>query len=300
VNDGGADLDVLITGASGFVGRAVVDALRRRGDIRFLGIGRDDADLADKDQVRAVLEANRPGKLVHLAAAIPGGDDPPDRDRQWRDTFLAGRNVVELAAGAGVRHLLIAGSVAELGSQSGDLTPELPSQPRTHYGLCKALVRETAAFMARATPMRVDWFRPFTVYGPGQTGPMLVPAAFAAATGKQPADFTPGTQERDFLFIDDLAGWIAEGVAWPLPRDGTGEFAVHHLGTGVGTPVRTVLERIAAMFPEAEFRLGALPRRAGEPDRQVALSREAPWAWSPRTSLDQGLAATASWWRSRV
>jgi nucleoside-diphosphate-sugar epimerase len=292
------DVDVLITGASGFVGRALLQELRRRGPVRAVGIGRGDVDLADEAQVRAAFEASRPRKVVHLASALPAGG-PDDWDRQWRDTFLAGRNVVEVAGEVGVQQLLLAGSVAELGDQGGVLAPDLPCRPHSHYGLCKALVLEVAGFVARREPMRIDWFRPFTVYGPGQVGSMLVPAAFSAAADEKPADFTDGSQERDFLFIDDLVGWIAAGVAWPVPQDVSGHLGIHHLGTGVATPVRSVLEHIAALFPQAQFRLGALPRRPGEPSCQVALRSDAPWPWAPKISLDEGLAATASWWRSR-
>lgn len=293
-----ADVDVLITGASGFVGRALRRALERQGDLRVLGLGREDLDLADGPQVYKVLDAARPHNVVHLAAALPaGGEDPAARDRQWRDTFLAGRNVIEAARDVGVIHLLAAGSVAELGDQGGALSPDLPARPRSTYGLCKTLVVDVAAFAARQAPLRVDWFRPFTVYGPGQTGSMLVPAAFAAAVEGRPAAFTDGSQQRDFLFIDDLVAWIMGGLAWYPPGDGPGELAVHHLGTGRPTPVHRVLAHVAGHFPQAQFHVGALPRRPEEPDCQVALARPAPWPWVPRTSLEDGLAATAAWWR---
>ena len=296
-----SEADVLITGASGFIGRALCRRLGQRGDLHVVALGRGDADLADPLQTRKVLEAHRPAKIVHLAAALPlGPEDAAGRQRQWRDTFLAGRNVVEGAADTGVRHLLMAGSVAELGDQGGILAPDVPAQPSSTYGLCKARVRELAAVAARRDGLRIDWFRPFTVYGPGQTGSMLVPSAFGAAAQRQPADFTDGTQERDFLFIDDLVAWIASGLFWAAPGEAAGRLEVHHLGTGVATPVRDVLARIAGFFPGSSFRLGALPRRSGEPDRQVALYRPAPWPWAPRFGIEDGLTATAAWWQARV
>lgn len=294
-----ADVDVVVTGASGFVGRALLRALERQGDIRVLGLGRADVDLADGAGLRKVLEAARPHKVVHLAAALPaGGEGTAARDRQWRDTFLAGRNVIEAAREVGVAHLLAAGSVAELGDQGGVLGPDLPPRPRSTYGLCKTLLAEVAALAARHGDLRVDWFRPFTVYGPGQTGSMLVPAAFAAAVAGRAEAFTDGSQRRDFLFVDDLVAWIMGGLAWSPPRGHPGELVVHHLGTGRPTPVRQLLGQIGARFPEAQLRPGALPRRPGEPDCQVAQLRPAPWPWAPRTTLEDGLAVTATWWRS--
>lgn len=290
--------EVLVTGAAGFLGRLLLQRLREPSGPPTVGIHRRDTDLADANQVQACFERYRPRRVVHLAASLARGCDRTARLAQWRDTFTAGRNVIEAAVDHGVEHLIMAGSVDELGDREGILGPELPPAPLTDYGLCKSLLLETAGFHARRSPVRVHWFRPFTVYGPGQTGPMLVPSAFAAAAAGRPQDFTDGSQERDFIYIDDLMGWILAALA--APPVVTGDLTIHHVGTGTPTPVRTVLERIAALFPGAQFRLGALPRRPGEPQCQVAAAPGAagPVPWRPQVGLEEGLAATAAWWRA--
>jgi nucleoside-diphosphate-sugar epimerase len=291
-------IDVLVTGARGFVGQALLRSLRdEQPDLSVLGIGRSDVDLVVRSDIQACLAATKPHTVVHLAAALPGRNSG-EQARQWRDTFSAGRNLLEACVDAGVAHILMAGSVAELGDCGGALGPDTPRKPTGLYGLCKALLFEVAAFTARTQQIRLDWFRPFTVYGPGQQGAMLVPAAFAAAATGTPEAFTDGQQERDFLFVEDLASWIVAGIGAPQgpPRR---NLRVHHVGTGIPTPVCEVLRRIAALFPGADLRVGALPRRPGEPARQIALTEPAPWPWEPRTTLDDGLYRTAQWWRAR-
>jgi nucleoside-diphosphate-sugar epimerase len=156
-----------------------------------------------------------------------------------------------------------------------------------------------ARYTTRRAPLRVDWFRPFTVYGPGQTGPMMIPVAFAAAMSGASADFTDGLQQRDFLYIDDLLDWLE--LALQTTPAGSGEFHLHHLGTGIGTPVREVLAAIAAEFPGARFNLGAVPRRPDEPLRQIAAPYRFPEAplsrWSLQTSWRAGIARTSAAWR---
>ena len=293
-------MKILITGATGFIGAN----LARRLHENFSAEGplcpaRAELDLHDAAAVADYLHRHRPGKIVHLAASIAKGEGEAGRAAQWRDTFTAGRVLLEQAAAAGVPHLLMAGTVAELGDAAGELAPELPTAPRSTYGLCKALLMQYARFTARHSPLRVDWFRPFTVYGPGQTGPMMIPVAFAAAVNKAPADFTDGVQQRDFLYIDDLLDWLT--LALQINPAGPGEFHLHHLGTGIGTPVSEVLAAIAAEFPGARFNLGAVPRRPDEPLSQVAPPYRADdpalAPWSARTPWREGIARTADAWR---
>lgn len=290
---------ILVTGARGWLGRALVSHLARAGVPGVQALGRPDLDCADADRVEAVLADLRPRTVVHLAASL----DRSSATAQWRDTFDGGRTIVQVAARVGVPHLLLAGTMEELGPHPGVLTPDLPSQPSTPYGLCKSLVREVASFETRIHPsLRVDWFRATTLYGPGQQGSMLVPAACAAASQGLPASFTSGEQRRDFLYVDDLVRWMALAVDERVGLAPDRGFHLHHLGTGAGVAVREVLALIAGQFPRSDFRIGDVPRRPHEPMLQVAprYTDANPWlaTWSPAVSWQDGVRRTVDWWRS--
>jgi nucleoside-diphosphate-sugar epimerase len=155
-----------------------------------------------------------------------------------------------------------------------------------------------AEFHTRLAPIRIDWCRVFTVYGPGQHGSMLLPYAFAAAVAGRSAQFTLGTQQRDFLFVDDVIDWIVGAIGFE-PPERRGELVVHHVGSGRATPVKDVLALVAKEFPAATFELGALPRRPGEPDLQVAPpDAKPPWGWVAHTPIEEGVRRTADWYRT--
>ena len=293
---------ILITGGGGFIGAALLSRLQETPlNSEVIGLKRAELDLTNAEATWTYLDKHRPSKIVHLASSLARGEDETSRARQWRDTFEGGRNLLSAAVAIKVPHILMAGSVEELGAQAGVLGTNLPAQPYTFYGLCKSLLRQLAEFHARRTAVRVDWFRPFTVYGPGQVGPLLIPYAFQMASASHPADFTDGVQERDFLYIDDLLNWLTLALRIDVTGIAHGEFHLHHLGTGVGTPVREILGAIAAEFPGAKFNLGARSRSPHEPMVQVAPQDRAPEPplsyWVPTTPVRNGVAKTAAWWR---
>ena len=259
--------------------------------------------MADSTAVYNFLRACAPSRIVHLAASLARQENESARAQQWRNTFQGGRNLIEAAVALKVPHLLIAGTIDEFGNQGGILTTNLPAQPRTTYGLCKSLLRELGQFYTRREVLRLDWFRPFTVYGPGQVGSMLVPYACQTARDGIPAEFTDGRQIRDFLFIDDLLEWLGLALQIDLSGLRQGEFHLHHLGSQEGTPVCKILELIAAEFPKAQFHLGARPRPAHEPDIQIAprfSSSDSPLqGWVPGIPLRQGIINTAQWWKDK-
>lgn len=293
---------VVVTGAAGWLGRAVVQALSESASVAVIGLTRSQVDLAVPGAFDDFLGDGASATVVHLAASLDRSETCEANDRQWRDTFLAGREVVQTSARQGVHHLVIAGSMDELGDADGVLKADLPSRPRTTYGLCKSLVREVAEFEARRSPVLIDWFRPTIVYGPGQRGPMLLPQLCAAASAGEELEVTDGKQIRDFLFVDDLVAWIRLAIerratqSTPPPSSG---FVLHHVGSARPTPVGDVFDRIEEAFPGARLKRGARPRRAHEPETQLAPADGTTIsAWQPRVPWETGIARTIEWWRS--
>lgn len=292
----------LVTGSAGFVGSHVLAHLQRQasGTMAIVAPSRADLDLADGEALRAFLRRHRVTGIIHLAASVDRANTPEAERHQWRNTFESGRTVIEEASSLGVQHVIAAGSVEELGNSAGALDVEQRTQPATLYGLCKSLVREYAEYAARRGRIRIDWFRPFVVYGPGQRGTMVIPSAFRAAVTGEPCDFSDGVQQRDFLFVEDLARWIA--AATRLAPDA--RFRLHHLGTGTAVPVRAVLDGVRDEFPSAPLRIGARPRRAGEPLLQVAppyrSDEPALSTWTAEVGIREGLRRTAAWWREEA
>lgn len=287
---------VIVTGAAGFIGRAVVRALEAAGHEvwatdRVEGEHADKkhfirADLADPgDVVRMFVHVDRNAALVHLAWDM----------RRHEGFALQACSVsmtavlLDEAAKHGVIRVIALGSADEYGAASGvvreDAAPVMPLSP---YGWAKRATHDLAAAWCARTGIPTIWLRPFVVYGPGQGGDLMIPYAIEQARSRKPAEFTDGEQRRDFVYIDDLVAAVRAAVDADLA--GFHEF---NIARGEPVRVRDVLIEIARHFgAEPLFRLGARPRRPGEPDELVAdiTAARTRLGWRPRVSWQEGIA----------
>ena len=172
---------VAVTGASGRLGRAVVDVLVAAGHEvhrldRAPGEEITQIDLTDAEATADLLRGIAPQALVHLAAiAVPFS--APERDIFTVNTGMA-FTAIEAAVPAGVTRILVASSPTVLGYGSPDWTPErlpldesAPTAPANAYALSKVCVEETVAAFARSAPsVRLASFRPCYVITPEEWG----------------------------------------------------------------------------------------------------------------------------------
>jgi nucleoside-diphosphate-sugar epimerase len=297
---------LLVTGASGFVGAAVVRRALGR-DLRVTALvgpsskldrlapSRDAidvarADVADADAIADVVARTRPDLAIHLAAAgaVVREDD---LDRLWAVNALAPAHLARALAAHGATRLVTAGSSSEYGTVEGAMDEALACAPDDPYGVAKLAGGRLAHIAARGTGLRTAHLRLFSVYGPGEDPRRLVPSVVDALAAGHPLDLTPGGQVRDFVFVDDVAEALLDAAVAPALPDGV----VLNLATGVQTTVRdlALLTADVAGADPALLRFGARPYRDGErfawrgaTDRAAALL-----GWRATTALRDGLAA---------
>ena len=277
---------VLLTGASGFIGRHVAAALRMRGH-EVIAPGSADFDLLAEGGPQAAVEAAQAQVLVHLAWYAEHG-------RFWEaevnhDWARATVSLVEAFRATGGGRAVLAGSCAEYlwdGSTCDERTTAL--EPAHRYGRAKDAARRGAEAVAHEHGMSLAWARIFFTFGSGEPSARLVPSVASAVLEGRPAAVTRGDQLRDWLYVEDLA----DAFAALLESDVEGPV---NLAAGTGVSLAQVARGAArAAGDEALVRLGALPSRPGEPDRIIARTQRLreEVAWVPRIGLDEGIART--------
>jgi nucleoside-diphosphate-sugar epimerase len=300
----------LVTGATGFIASNLIKELASRGVpvlaatrdpstpeadslARLTGVtvvGLDDASLAD-----TVADAGVK-RVYHLAAP---GVAASDRDPSALVDGCVTRTLSLLSAvhKAGIRRFVNVGTWSEYAAPSEPGRPigEDQSLVSGHlYGAAKA-----AAFLmgqAYAASERIPYVnaRLFNVYGPGEAGYRLLPQVCRKLRSGEPVALTPGTQQRDFMFVADAI----EGLLC-LAHGGDLAYPVYNVATGEPHSVREMVgiacAHIGADASLLEF--GALEQRSDEPPCVIGnasrLHREL--GWQVMTPFREGVQKTVDY-----
>jgi UDP-glucose 4-epimerase len=308
--------NVLVTGANGFIGRALCEALtaagrRFRAAVRGPQAGLRNAvavgDIGPDTNWSAALEGV--DSIVHLAARTHVlRETAADSLAAYRRTNVAGtERLARVAAKRGVRHLVFLSSV----KVNGELTRERPfteedaPRPEDSYGISKAEAERALAGIAAETGLHVTVLRPPLVYGPGVKGNFLRLMRLVARGVPLPLGRIDN--RRSFIYVGNLVHAVVQSLDVPraasrtyLAADGedlSTPDLVRGLAAALGVRPRLVSCPLLPLKLASTLvgRGAEFARLAGS--LQVDSSRiRRELDWRPRYSLAQGLADTARWY----
>jgi UDP-glucose 4-epimerase len=288
-----SDMRVLLTGASGFLGRPALEALVSRGH-EVLALSRQPAprqlpaevrwrqsDLNEPDSYRAAVADFAPQSALHLAwEGIPDFGLPT-----CLRNLTSGAVLGEILFRAGCRHLAVSGSCWEYGKVTGRIAEECRPVTPGIFAASKTSQRLLLESLATAAGATVAWGRVFYPYGPRQKASSLAPTLCRAViAGERPSLKTPAVV-NDFLYVDDTA----EALVLLAETPTTGVF---NIGSGVGTPVGTLADMLLQLGGrQAEF--GSASAGDGTAAGFFAdISALEALGWRSRTGLEEGLRRT--------
>lgn len=265
---------VLLTGASGLIGRQCVKPLQALG-FRVIAVSRTarqvagvesyGADILDPRAVQRLCDEVQPSHLLHLA----WHDGAKDR---WTaaanlDWIGASLSMLRAFAASGGQRAVMVGSCAEYDwtdIADRSLPESAPLRPATLYGAAKAATGTAALAGSQALGLSVAWARPFFCFGPGEPEGRLFGDLIRGLASGREVDCTDGLQERDFLSTMDQGRALAALLASPV------QGAVN-IASGHAIAVRQVIAELASQIGQPGLvRLGARSRPAGDPARIVA------------------------------
>jgi len=312
---------VLVTGAGGFIGTHLVDALVERGAqvtalVRYNsrndwgmleeryrngtdGIRVILGDVTDAGCVRKAVEGNE--VVFHLAAliGIPYSYEAPES--YVRTNMLGTLNVLTASLSAGVKRVVHTSTSEVYGTALYTPIDEAhPLQGQSPYSASKIAADKMAEAYSCSFDLPVVTLRPFNTYGPRQSARAIIPTIITQALTSDTIQLGSLDPVRDFTYVSDTA----RAFVLAAERDGVVGKTIH-TGSGIGISIGELARRILLQVnPGARIISGGERVRPEKSEvmRLVCDSRRA-WeelGWRPEVSLDEGLSRTIDWVREHL
>ena len=308
---------ILVTGATGFVGRTLCPVLAGRGhDVRAAVRGDSRVDVAD----RVIVGDIGPGtswdaalkgvdSVVHLAARAHVLNDSAEKTQLYFETNHYGtQSLAEAAARAGVRRFLFLSSIKVNGEDSsqGAYRAVDEPQPRDAYGESKWLAEQAVRRVAEQSGMQAVVVRPPLVYGPGVKANFVRLMRWVET--RRPLPLASIENRRSLVSVWTLCDLLATLLEHPeapgtwMVSDGediSTPDLIRRIGRAMGRPARLVALPVGLLRA-----LGAVSGKKAEVARlcgslvvDIAATR-AKLDWSPPLSVDEAVRRTVAWYLS--
>src|SRR4051795_12553850 len=299
---------VLVTGGSGFLGRAVCAALIGRGIADLIAPSSVEYELREAADVSTMFATAQPDLVIHLAARVGGiGANQARPSDLYVDNLLMGTYVIEEARKRGTPKTVLVGTVCSYPKEppvpfrEESLWNGYPEETNAPYGIAKLAHLVHAQSNRAQYGQNCVYLIPTNLYGPGDkfhpAVSHVIPALIkkcveAKESGANHVEvWGTGSASREFLYVDDAAEGVllaAECYDGPDPIN---------LGANDELPIRELVELIVHVVGfDGEIRWDA-SKPDGQPRRRVDASRAAELlGFKPRTSFEAGLRETVAWY----
>jgi nucleoside-diphosphate-sugar epimerase len=302
-----APTEVLVTGAGGFIGSAVVRLLNERGaSVRAVlgppgapvvkppsGVLALESDIRDLPRLVEVLQGV--SVVVHVAgpASVRQSFETP---AEYAATHVVGTaTLLEAARRAGVSRVVHMSSAEVYGrSERQPVSEDHPLAVRSPYAAAKAAAEQFVEAFVRSGGLTGIILRPFSIYGPGLSSQSLIGTILEQASqgnGIWLSDLSP---IRDYCYVGDLADAVVRACHHQS------DWAVVNIGSGIGTSVadlaESILRILGCSMPVRETphrqrsKHADIPHLICDPRRALEVL-----GWRPETSLESGLEKTIRW-----
>ena len=260
---------VLLTGATGFVGRNTIGPLIAQGfevhavtskkqvDIKR-SVHWHYVDLLESKDTEKLVAKVRPTHLLHFAwYAEHGKFWHSSENFRWMEASIS---LLRHFHHAGGQRVVMAGTCAEYDWTYGYCSEEItPCNPATSYGICKNALQELLRAYSKEEKISSAWGRIFLSYGPGENSNRLLPALVSVFKGNRPPFGINSTAIRDFLHVYDVATAFVD----LLKSNVTGEY---NICSGLPIQLGDVVHQIAKFYgADPKVILDLSTERVGEP-----------------------------------
>jgi len=305
---------ILITGASGFIGKHLLDKLLRTsarivcidlifnqvfiekyGDRVQFYIG----NVLDKIFLTSFIHDFSPDYVFHLAGSKNRTNSLTEFKSSYEINYLGTLNLFQALLNThNLKLVTLLGTVDEYGHSVAPFKEDSHELPNSAYGLSKLSATKLALIFYHQFNLPVVVLRPSIAYGPNQGEEMFIPALIKTLLKQKPFKMTEGNQLRDFIYIDDLIGALIKVLNCSGLKGN-----ILNIASGNSVMIKDIALKISEITDcRANLKIGDVPYRSSEiMDYSVDISKASTLLnWHPRTKLIVGLEKTIAFYKKNL
>lgn len=226
---------ILVTGANGFIGKALFARLQKQG-LDVVAMSSIGGDIADPDTLKKFTDVDV-SHVFHLAAKTYVPDSWNNPESFYRTNVLGTVNILEFCKAHGISMTFVSAYV--YGHPETLPIKETSSvRPSNPYAMSKRLAEELCEFYANIYDLPVTTLRPFNVYGVGQNEKFLIPSIIRQVLDTQNIAVKDLAPKRDYVYLEDLL----TALLATLGR--SKGYHVYNIGSGTSLSVKEVIDII--------------------------------------------------------
>lgn len=301
---------IVVTGGAGFLGRAVVSALQKRGCANVFVPRKKQYDLTDRANTQRLFQDFRPDLVLHLAGSVGGiGANRAQPGTFFYENAVMGIELVEQARKARLEKLVLVGTVCAYPKfcpvpfREEDLWNGYPEETNAPYGIAKKALLVQAQAYREQFGLNSIYLLPVNLYGPGDNFdlesshviPALIRKFLEAKEQRRDTVVVWGTGKatREFLYVGDAAEAIVlatEKYEKPQPVN---------IGSGFEISLKDLVHLIAQLTNfEGKIEWDA-SKPDGQPRRKLDTSRaQREFGFTAKVHFEEGLKNTIHWYVS--
>lgn len=298
---------VLITGASGFIGRHLLHQLRTYGShISTISRKKNNdfpkdieqyvIDIKDTHAIEECVHSYQPDYIFHLAAYKERNENIQAFYSSIETNLIGTLNVFSAAKDENsVQSIVTLGTAEEYGNNVPPFDERFRESPVTPYSFSKICVSHMGELFFHLYDLPVTIIRPTLAYGPGQGTDMFLPSLITSLLENKPFEMTLGEQTRDFVYVTDLVDALI------LASQNTKAHGqIINIGSGIPIKLADIAEKIENIIGKTGLvNLGGKPYRNNEIMEYYVELKKADdiLRWKAKTSIEDGLKETIAYYR---
>ncbi len=301
----------MVTGGAGFLGRAVVELLNKRGCKNIFIPRNNDYDLRDPVAIKKALNKSKPEVVIHLAAVVGGiGANQKKPGKYFYDNLMMGVQLIDAAYRFGVAKLIAVGTIcaypkfAKVPFKEKDIWDGYPEETNAPYGLAKKMLLVQSQAYRQQYGFNSIHLLPVNLYGPGDnfnpSSSHVIPALIKKCVDAQLNGddhitvWGSGKPTREFLYVNDAA----EGIVLASEKYNKPEPV--NIGAGFEISIKDLVQKIVKLTGFKGKVVWDKSKPDGQPRRCLDVSRaKKEFGFSAKISFDSGLKKTILWYRNR-